>query len=746
MSVNKTKNNYTGLIICVTVILVLIIVTQDIFFSINSLNSLELKTIDNLFVDRGELNISDSSDVIILEITEDTYQQLPEDHRRWPWPRSIFANVIENLNEAGVKAIGIDLVMASPDQYDKLNDSLLYSAIKKYKNVVVAGQIDISREQIIERVESGEQRSGIGILKKGNENYGNIFYSADSSIGIVNVPSDFDGVYRAYRPYVFSSVVNKSLPTFSFAVLNKYYKKENLHRATNKEDYFVFGKNNIPKYTPSSVLINYYSIQKDVDFKHVKLIDVLDDKDFNTIDELDFDESIDTWDNPEYGLLHSGMFRDKIVLIGSTMPEDKDQLPVSISDKGSGQNLMYGVKLHATMIQNVLDNYHITRQSKALEIIQIILFTILSFYLSSIIKKAGIKKTYLVEIISVVILAMTALTYLQLSKYLFINKQFLIVYINPFLAIIFGYFSSTTYNFLKERQQNAIIRGMFGYYVSRELVNELINDPEKLKLGGEKKELSILFSDIVGFSTLSEKMTADELVTLMNEYLSAMTEIVLENKGTLDKYIGDAVMAFWGAPISIKNHALEACKSAIEMRKQVDNMQLDWDKRGIPVIDIRIGINSGEVVVGNMGGEKRFDYTVMGDDVNLASRLEGANKQYNTNIMISDTTYKLVEDFVIARELDTIVVKGKTKPTTTYELIGMADDKIAKLKKLSLSLYYQGLENYKNKNFEEAKNIFTDSVTQTGDLTSKIYADRCEFYLTNPPAEDWNGVFTMTTK
>jgi len=745
MKLKKNRNKFAEIFICVTVITLLITVTQNFLFPLSFLKTLELKTIDNLFAQRGDINISNSSDVIILEITDDTYQQLPPDQNSWPWPRSVFARVIENLNEAGVKAIGIDLIMSSADQYDLSNDSLLQATIKKFGNVVVAGQIDIAREQVIDRIKNKKILYGTGVIKKNEENFGNIFYKADSSIGIVNVPSGYDGVYRSYRPYIFSAVTDSYIPTFSFAVLNKYFQKNTRFRAEDKKTHFEYGKIQIPKYTNNSLLINYYSIEKEIDFKHIKLIDVLDDKDFKTIDEIKTGEELNTWDDTDYGILHSGIFKNKIVLIGSTMPEDKDQFPVTLSGKNNKQNLMYGVKLHATVIQNVIDKNFIHKQSSFTEILQLIIFTLTGFYFSFFVKRI-ISKTILVELISVFTLAGIIFLVYFLSRYLFIEKNILIIYLNAFIAIAVGYFSSTIYNVFRERQQNALIKGMFGYYVSRELVNELIDNPDKLKLGGENRELSILFSDIVGFSALSEKMTADELVTLMNEYLGAMTQIVLENKGTLDKYIGDAVMAFWGAPVNVEDHAFQACRSALLMRKKVDELQLEWTGRGIPLIDIRIGINTGSVVVGNMGGEKRFDYTVMGDEVNLASRLEGANKQYSSHIIINDTTFEQTKNKIITRKLDTIIVKGKTKPTTIYELIGISEENTATEKLNSLDLYFKGLTMYEQKEFETARVFFQQSYEKTKDKTSYIYMERCRFYAENPPDKNWKGVFTMTTK
>lgn len=330
---------------------------------------------------------------------------------------------------------------------------------------------------------------------------------------------------------------------------------------------------------------------------------------------------------------------------------------------------------------------------------------------------------------------------------MFVNYDFHVRIIGPSLALVLGYFSATAYHFVTERKQNTVIRGMFSHYVSGALVNELISNPDKLRLGGDKKELTILFCDMAGFTTFSENKDPEELVMYINEFLSEMTEIILEHKGTLDKYLGDAIMAFWGAPIDIKDHQLLACKTALLMQDGIARLREKWSASGETKISIRIGINSGDVVVGNMGGKNRFDYTVMGDSVNLASRLEGANKQYGTGIMLSDSTYNAVKDFIFVRELDTIRVKGKKLPTTVYELIGLKEDEKANEKMKSLENYFEGLKNYKNKNFESAKNCFIKCIELLKeDSPSNVYVERCDIYIQNPPDENWDGVFVMTTK
>ncbi|KAB2847045.1 MAG: adenylate/guanylate cyclase domain-containing protein [Melioribacteraceae bacterium] len=743
---NKSSRykSFVKIITALAAAFIVILLTQDLFFTFVPIRQLEQKIYDSKFTRRGAENIQNNSHIIILEITQDSYDQIPAPYNIWPWPRSIFAHLIENLNEAGVKAIGIDIVMSNQDQFSENNDSLLFNTIKKYKNVVVGGAVDIVGESQVSNLNSGG--SG-GVVIKQNYNYNNIFFTADSSIGIVQVQNDYDGVFRRYRPYIYSSLTNeKKIPSFGFAVLNKYYGLNSLYTAENYDEYFLLANKVIPKFDESHMLINFYGPART--FPHYKLIDVLDDKDFKTTDEIDFEEDINTWDNPDYGILHTGVFKDKIVIIGSTMPEDKDTFPVAISKvERKGDNLIYGVELHANAVENVIRSDFIEIQPRYQRITQITLLAVIAFFFTSFLKEKKIKRQSLLEILNVLLLLAFIYGIYELSFYVFVNYDFHVRIIGPSLALVLGYFSATAYHFVTERKQNTVIRGMFSHYVSGALVNELISNPDKLRLGGDKKELTILFCDMAGFTTFSENKDPEELVKYINEFLSEMTEIILDHKGTLDKYLGDAIMAFWGAPIDIKDHQLLACKTALLMQERIALLGKRWSATGDNKISIRIGINSGDVVVGNMGGKNRFDYTVMGDSVNLASRLEGANKQYGTGTMLSDSTYSAVKDFVMVRELDTIRVKGKKLPTTVYELIGLKEDEKANEKIKQLENYFEGLKNYKIRNFAEAKKCFqkcNDLLNE--DPPSKVYIERCQIYIQNPPDENWDGVFVMTSK
>lgn len=735
---NKIFGYLPYLVIPIISAIIVIIITQEFFFSIKPIKELELKYIDVRFSSREQKIIKDSADVIILGLSQTDYDQIPSPMNTWPWPRSYFARVISNLKEAGVKAIGIDVLMANDDKYSHKNDEELMEAIKSSKNVVVAGVLDIEAE-------SRHQSGNYSIINQ-SYNYRNKFIVADSSIGIVQMGSDEDGIYRRYEPLVISDANNKVLPTFSFAVLNKYFGLETNSITEIDENYFVqFGKR-IPKYDRSSMLINYYG--PNGSFKYINFTDVLDDDNFKTSDEIYYDTDINVWNDPQGGLLSSGIFKDKIVLMGSTLPEDGDLHPVSYSlGKRKGDNQMWGVEIHANSIQNILWEDFLIKESKEVEILIIFIFSFLSFFLFSIFKKSKKINPIVSEIFNLSLLALMVFAIYLLGIQLFKENNYVIAIISPVAALISGYLATTIYYAMIIRKQNVLIKGMFEHYVSKPLVDELLENPDKLTLGGEEKDITILFSDIEGFTSISENMSAEELVEFINGYLHIMTEFVLDNNGTLDKYLGDSLMAFWGAPIEVENQELKACKTAILMQNKIDELKEKWIKDTNKPFRARIGINSSEVVVGNIGGNERFDYTVMGDGVNLASRLESANKIYGTSIMISESTYAKVTDHVFVRVIDKVVVHGKTQPILVYELLGLKEDEKLSEKFKLYKNYIEGYNEYKNMNFEKAKMLFQKSLESfPNDQLSKLYLERCENYTINPPSSDWDAISYLATK
>jgi adenylate cyclase len=727
-----------------------VILTQDLYFSIGPLNALRQSFIDERFSDRGALSIKDRSSVVIVEITRNTHEGIPAPYNTWPFARFIFAKLIKNLSDAGAKAIGIDIVMSAPDKNNPQYDSLMIDAIRNSGKVVVAGKIEeMTGNVTIQNLSEDFSVSVSGPsfqITRANEDFSNYYYQADSSIGIVQVIGDNDGVYRRYLPFMYSTSADRLVPTFGFALLNKYFgfEKDYLAKINNEE--FVLGDIKIPKFDNVSMLINYYG--PDGTFPKVDFIDVIDDAEFQTSDEIDLETEINTWDDPEYGLKFKNFFKDKIVLIGSTQPEDKDILPVAFA-KGekTGDNNMYGVELHANAIQNIINQDFLYKLPQKYEILILVFLTLLSFYLSSFFKSIKTKYGIFLEFANLLVIGLILLGIRYFSYSIFENSNFIFPIINPSLTVVLGYFGSTAYHFITERKQKAMIKGMFSQYVNATVVNDIVSHPDKLKLGGERKSLSVFFSDIAGFSTFSETKDPAELVSFLNEYLGEMTKIIFENKGTLDKYIGDAVMAFWGAPIPFENHASLTCTSALKMQARLAEMRKKWESEGQTVIDIRMGINSGDMIVGNMGGKERFDYTVMGDNVNLASRLEGANKEYGTRIMISEMTHDIVKDDFFTRELDVIVVKGKTKPIRVFELLGNDEFPPSEIQKKSFAIYCDAMKEYKNKNFSKAISLFGKALEiNPSDGPSKVYIKRCELFLVTPPPADWDGVFIMKTK
>jgi adenylate cyclase len=289
------------------------------------------------------------------------------------------------------------------------------------------------------------------------------------------------------------------------------------------------------------------------------------------------------------------------------------------------------------------------------------------------------------------------------------------------------------------------VRSAFGQYLSPEVVRRLLVNPELVE--PRKTEITVMFSDIRGFTTISEKLDAQELALFLNQYLSDMTQIVFKRRGTLDKYIGDAVMAFWGAPIEQKEHAALACRTALDMMARIHELQKKWEAEGKPRLDIGIGLNTGVASVGNMGSSLRLGYTALGDSVNLSSRLEGLNKDYGTHILVNETTYLAANDSVfVFRELDLIRVKGKLEPVTIYELVGTATD-LATDTAARVACFREARTLYQQRRWLEAQSAFQAILDRwPDDGPARAYWKRCQEYLFSDPPSNWDGVFTMTHK
>jgi adenylate cyclase len=397
----------------------------------------------------------------------------------------------------------------------------------------------------------------------------------------------------------------------------------------------------------------------------------------------------------------------------------------------------FGVEVHASFITNILQGRFIHRGIRE-NVIDIFFLLLFSLPAGMVLSVAAPRRA---TAFTLVLLG----AFLLLACYLFARWRMWIVIVLPSATLAVNYLVIISYRFFFEERQKRKVRAAFTQYVPPGVIAQVLQHPEFLRLGGEEKELTAMFSDIRGFTTLSEGLSPTALVELLNEFLSAMTDVIFDNWGTLDKYIGDAIMAFWGAPSPQSDHAVRACRTALQMIDVLKKLQAKWEAQGRPRIDVGIGINTGPMVVGNMGSTKRFNFTIMGDSVNLASRLEGTNKQFGTRIIVSEATYLEAQEHFIVRELDLIRVKGKTKPVKIYELLGPTAD--LETYRDRVERFHQGLEKYRSGLWESALKTFEElTINYPQDAPSRIFVQRCHDLLEQPPAGAWDGVYVMKTK
>ncbi|HSR36769.1 MAG TPA: adenylate/guanylate cyclase domain-containing protein, partial [Desulfurivibrionaceae bacterium] len=330
------------------------------------------------------------------------------------------------------------------------------------------------------------------------------------------------------------------------------------------------------------------------------------------------------------------------------------------------------------------------------------------------------------------------------NYYLFFRQNELIGVVYPLATVILVFMIVTLFNYFYEGREKRFISKAFGHYVSPQVVAQISQNPEKLSLKGEQKVLTVLFSDIRGFTSISEKMGPEELGQFMNEYLTAMSNIVMARKGTVDKYIGDAIMAIWGAPLADEEHAANCVRAAFGMMAKLNELRPQWETRGLPDIHIGIGINSGLMSVGNFGSEQRFDYTVMGDNVNLASRLEGSNKSYGTSIIISEYTREMLGAGFFCRFVDMVRVKGKDLPVKIYEPI--CEGEPEPQRKKAIEEFEQAMVYYRIQRFDDAEKILAALQAAEPAKIYALYLERIAHFRENPPPADWDGAFTFTTK
>jgi len=436
------------------------------------------------------------------------------------------------------------------------------------------------------------------------------------------------------------------------------------------------------------------------------------------------------------GDVDTGAWADKFLLVGVTAPAVYD---LRVTPFGVAYP---GLEVQATALDNMLKGDFMSRPGWAP------MFDIAAIITLSLVCLGCLWRIR--PVLSLVGFLVLFAGYILLNQYFFVKRLYWLNLVYPLVAFSLCYLGLNVYRFIFADRQKRQIRQAFSKYLDPNVVNDVVDDPEKLCLGGVKHELTVLFSDIRGFTSISEKLSPEALVRLLNEYLSEMTDIVMKNRGLLDKYIGDAVMAVFGAPRHYPEHPVMACRVGLEMISRLKELNAhwqtqDWNGEKLPAMEIGVGINTGPMVAGNMGSKDRFDYTVMGDNVNLGSRLEGLNKVYGTHIIISQSTLDQVQDLFWVRCLDRVRVKGKDEPVAIYELIEerMPDRPCSVT---YLREYEQARRMYEMGRFQQAKTAFAAlGSAHPDDPVVHMYAGRVAQLLTSLP-QNWDGVYTFTTK
>ena len=422
--------------------------------------------------------------------------------------------------------------------------------------------------------------------------------------------------------------------------------------------------------------------------------------------------------------------KDKIVLVGTSAPGLLDLRSTPV------QNIYPGVEVHANIISGILDDRikHKPAWTVGYEFVLLVII--------------AVSMALLLPLVSPLLAAASTagITLLVLAgTFVAWESNLILPLASPLLLIVLLFMLHMSYGFFIESRGKRQLANLFGHYIPPELVDEMSESPEEYSLEGENREMTVLFSDVRGFTTISEGMDPKQLTQLMNALLTPLTRVIHKNRGTIDKYMGDAIMSFWGAPMADSEHARHALYAAMEMITELKIMQEEFRQRGWPEVNIGIGLNTGDMNVGNMGSEFRMAYTVLGDAVNLGSRLEGLTKEYGVNIIVSETTKAAIPEFVF-RELDLVRVKGKREPVAIFEPVGHKND-IEKPVTQELTAYKRALMSFRAQAWDKAElDFFNLNRTSPDRYLYQVYLNRIAVYRSEPPPSDWDGVFTHTTK
>jgi len=632
-------------------------------------------------------------DIIIVDTEEDFF----DEYGSWPLKRSDIAKLTTIIKKLGAEVIALDMLMDFPNGYDE--DPILAEALESAGNTIVVAQLEFDGDGNFQGVNYPTET-----LKVATESG----YTNHTLIG-----------NKISRVRFFPEEIEESnVWPFAIKTLAMYKGVE----PKLEDGQLIIGDISVPLDHFNDLWVDLPSLPPAATFL------AKDTPAGISAGEILFDlQDIpdDEWDEETEELQE--LIAGKIVLVGDTSEVSHDIFTSPIGE-------VYGIEFLADTIYTLMNNSPIRPAGDFSEIL-VLAVLFIAFVLVTMIPKYENALFFLIIAL-----------YVAFGFYMYVYHGIAFSMSYSLLACFLSTGFINLYLFMMERKQKGFIKGAFSQYLSPTVIDQIVENPDMLQLGGEKREMTPFFSDIQGFSTISEGLTPEELVQLLNEYLTAMCDLISSYHGTIDKFEGDAIIAFWGAPLELPNHATVACHAAIDMQKKNEEMRKTLREQNRPMLYTRMGMSSGPVVVGNMGSADRMDYTMMGDVVNLAARLEGVNKFYQTFTMISQSTYDLTKDDIDTRQLDVIRVVGKKEPISVFEVLERKNQTSSE-KSGVVEKYLKALKLYEERNFADASKEFEKVLAiDPDDGPSKTYVKRCGVFLETPPEKDWDGVYTFTEK
>ncbi|MDH4120653.1 MAG: adenylate/guanylate cyclase domain-containing protein [Deltaproteobacteria bacterium] len=746
---------------------VLITLATMILFMVNYLTPggtffslLDKKWVDSIMKNRG--TVDHTPGVVI--VTADA--KSVDAYGRWPWPRFRLAQVVEALNKHyDVAVIGFDIVFSEPEQAS--SGGGVKEAIQRFQKMGFTGP---KAEQYVDYLRAsqtagaGDKLLGQNLAKKQNNVLGYFFQNDPDAVKHLTTKDRADAAKRIAGSEIFAVIGDMPpglVPVGNYPTTNIWDITKGGYRAgffnvepdpedgtvrrvhiiyQHEDQYFpsldlqmmslllgeggepapivvnaeggagiqsiTVGSEVIVPNQDGSILLNYKGPAQT--FPHYSMVDVVEHK------------------------VPKELLQGRAVILGNTDVGTYDLRTTAVGAEYPG------VEVHATLLDNLLTQSYFNIGWEN-DMVTLILLLVLGLAM-------GVILTHMTALRGALLTVAVAVIYSYAHQYMVNEYRTWTSYVFVMIEILSIWGGVTLYQFLVSDRDKRFIKGAFAQYLSPAVIDQLVENPAMLKLGGERRVCTAFFSDVAGFSSFSEKMEPEELVALLNVYLTAMSDIVMKYGGTVDKYEGDAIIAFYGAPVPYEDHAARAILTSLEMQETLVKMRADWAKEGKPQLKVRIGLNTGPMVVGNMGSQNRFDYTMMGNTVNLASRLEGANKNYGSYACMSEMTYEPAKDTVEARELDLIRVMGIAKPVRLYEIMarkGQLAPNVAQ----GREIFHKGLALYRDQQWDNAIATFNQVMAVIpDDGPAKSFIERCQEFKASPPPKEWDGVFVSTSK